>query len=131
MHAEARRVLAEAEARIGKPLAEIEDHSNGCVPFTVMEDGSLRVLVSLCKSSTGVGTWGFPKGHPDEGESEIQGAIREVFEEVGIQLDESSIDSAAKADNKYSQVNRLHKDAWKKHKDYPDVAKRPVVSVTE
>ncbi len=31
--------------------------------------------------------WGFPKGHMEEGESEIQTALREVKEEVGLEVD--------------------------------------------
>jgi bis(5'-nucleosidyl)-tetraphosphatase len=30
------------------------------------------------------GFWGFPQGHKEKGESEIQTLIREVFEETGI-----------------------------------------------
>ena len=30
--------------------------------------------------------WGFPKGHMEEGESEIQTALREVKEEVGLDV---------------------------------------------
>ena len=33
------------------------------------------------------GIYGFPKGHVEDGESEMQTAIREVFEEVGIKVD--------------------------------------------
>ena len=33
------------------------------------------------------GIYGFPKGHVEDGESEIQTAIREVFEEVGIRVE--------------------------------------------
>ena len=35
--------------------------------------------------------WGFPKGHMEEGENEIQTALREVKEEVGldVEIDES------------------------------------------
>ncbi len=31
--------------------------------------------------------WGFPKGHMEEGESEIQTALRGVKEEVGLEVD--------------------------------------------
>lgn len=36
--------------------------------------------------SKGNGHWGFPKGHVEEGESEKETAIREVFEETGLQV---------------------------------------------
>lgn len=32
------------------------------------------------------GTWGFPKGHMELGESEIETALREIKEEVGITI---------------------------------------------
>ena len=35
-------------------------------------------------SSRGGGHWDFPKGHIDDGESEIQAALRELEEETGI-----------------------------------------------
>ncbi len=31
--------------------------------------------------------WGFPKGHPEEGESFEQIAVRELFEETGLQIE--------------------------------------------
>ena len=31
--------------------------------------------------------WGFPKGHMEEGENEIQTALREVKEEVGLEVE--------------------------------------------
>lgn len=34
-----------------------------------------------------VGHWGLPKGHMEEGETEEETAIREVFEETGISAD--------------------------------------------
>ncbi len=33
------------------------------------------------------GHWAFPKGHVEEGETEIQTALREVFEETGLQVE--------------------------------------------
>ena len=35
-------------------------------------------------SSRGGGHWDFPKGHIDDGETEIQTALRELEEETGI-----------------------------------------------
>lgn len=31
--------------------------------------------------------WGFPKGHMEEGENEIQTALREVKEEIGLEVE--------------------------------------------
>jgi len=33
------------------------------------------------------GHWGFPKGHVEEGEKEEETAVREVYEETGLQVD--------------------------------------------
>lgn len=30
--------------------------------------------------------WGFPKGHPNEGEEKKEAAVRELFEEVGLKI---------------------------------------------
>ncbi|HKG40936.1 MAG TPA: NUDIX domain-containing protein [Nitrososphaeraceae archaeon] len=45
-----------------------------------MEDAETEFL--LLKNRRGF--WGFPQGHKEKGETEIQTLIREVFEETGI-----------------------------------------------
>ncbi|MCQ2507471.1 MAG: NUDIX domain-containing protein [Dorea sp.] len=55
------------------------EKSCGAIVFTRM-DGEVKFLIA--KSVKGVG--GFPKGHMEEGESEIQTARREILEEVGL-----------------------------------------------
>ena len=57
------------------------EKSCGAVVFTRV-DGEIRYL--LIKSLTG--TYGFPKGHVEAGETEIQTARREIFEEVGLNV---------------------------------------------
>lgn len=47
----------------------------------IEKDG--KILVVFQKN----GFWGFPKGHVEENETEIETAIREVFEETGIVID--------------------------------------------
>jgi len=44
-------------------------------------------LEFLSISNRNDGHWGFPKGHVENGESEEQTAIREVYEETGLQVD--------------------------------------------
>lgn len=39
----------------------------------------------LIKHANG-GHWSFPKGHMEQGETEVQTAIREVYEETGIEI---------------------------------------------
>lgn len=51
----------------------------GCVIFDKKTRN--KVLLILQKSGN---FWGFPKGHVEDGESEIETALREVKEEIGI-----------------------------------------------
>ena len=47
----------------------------------MIENGEPKYLILR---SSHHGEWGPPKGHADEGESEIETAIREIFEETGF-----------------------------------------------
>lgn len=58
------------------------EKSCGAVVFTCI-NGEIKYLV--IKSLTGV--YGFPKGHVEEGETEKQTALREIFEEVGVKVE--------------------------------------------
>ncbi len=49
--------------------------------------GSDRVLMGLRKGSHGAGTWSFPGGHLEPGESVFECASRELREETGIARD--------------------------------------------
>ena len=73
------------------------------------------------------------KGHPNEEESPIQAAMREVQEEVGVRLELSSLLNSSGeptyTENCYTFVDKLHKDAWQRHPDYPDSSKRPICVV--
>ena len=57
------------------------EKSCGAVVFT-REGGKIKYLV--IKSLTGI--YGFPKGHVEQGETEEQTALREVFEETEISV---------------------------------------------
>ena len=57
------------------------EKSCGCVIFRSAEE--LRVLIIKQARN---GNWSFPKGHVEEGETEVQTASREVFEEVGLKI---------------------------------------------
>lgn len=58
------------------------EKSCGAVVFTRINNNIMYLLI---KNREGI--YGFPKGHVEDGESEIQTAIREVFEEVGIRVE--------------------------------------------
>ncbi|MEI6233980.1 MAG: NUDIX domain-containing protein [Planctomycetota bacterium] len=47
----------------------------------MLEDGVPKYLILR---SSHHGEWGPPKGHTDEGESELETAMREIFEETGF-----------------------------------------------
>lgn len=55
------------------------EKSCGIVVFTRIDDENKYVLVQSKR-----GHFGFPKGHVEEGETEIETAKREVFEEVRL-----------------------------------------------
>ncbi len=57
------------------------EKSCGCVVF---DNGKVLIVQSL------TGIYGFPKGHIEENESDVECAIRETFEETGINV---SVDS--------------------------------------
>ena len=57
------------------------DKSCGLV---LLNSGKVLLLRHSSTSSHEGGHWDFPKGHIDEGESEIQTALRELEEETGI-----------------------------------------------
>ena len=57
------------------------EKSCGAVVYTAA-DGQIQYL--LAQSLEGV--YGFPKGHMEQGESEVETALREVFEETNIRV---------------------------------------------
>jgi 8-oxo-dGTP diphosphatase len=61
-------------------MRDTAPHAAGCVIFRTTPDG-VRVLVIFDQ----YGQWTFPKGHLEAGETSAVAAVREVFEETGIQ----------------------------------------------
>ncbi|OHA01977.1 MAG: hypothetical protein A3I44_05575 [Candidatus Sungbacteria bacterium RIFCSPLOWO2_02_FULL_51_17] len=62
---------------------ERREISAGCVVFTSLRGPDERSsLLYLVLRSGGV--WGFPKGHIEKGESEVEAALRETREETGL-----------------------------------------------
>lgn len=54
------------------------------VGVIIMRDG--KVLMGLRKSAHGIGTWCFPGGHLEYGETPEECGIRETLEETGLQI---------------------------------------------
>ncbi|QDU70195.1 bis(5'-nucleosyl)-tetraphosphatase [Mucisphaera calidilacus] len=59
------------------------DHSCGVIPVFI-EPGEPRRYLLVQHNA---GHWGFPKGHPERGESSLETAIRELHEETGLTSD--------------------------------------------
>ena len=55
------------------------EHSAGIIPYMEGKYCLIREMNS--------GEWGFPKGHLEEGETELEAAKRELFEETGLQAE--------------------------------------------
>lgn len=55
------------------------DFSCGVIPWRSTEHGREYLLIQH-----NAGHWAFPKGHPEEGETEVETARRELEEETGI-----------------------------------------------
>ena len=59
-------------------------YEKSCGAVLYRNQDELRVL--LIKQARN-GNWSFPKGHVEEGETEIETAVREVREEVGLEIE--------------------------------------------
>lgn len=57
-----------------------KEYSYGGVVYRKEKDGLWFLVIYKPKNDA----WGFPKGHPDEGESELDAALREISEETGL-----------------------------------------------
>ncbi len=57
----------------------MKDRSIGVIPVKIERGKFLFLLVQEIR-----GYWGFPKGHPESGESETETALRELNEETDI-----------------------------------------------
>lgn len=53
----------------------------------VVNEGNVLVIVPTRRAADGSLVLGLPKGHPDEGETLVQAAIREVREETGVRAE--------------------------------------------
>jgi 8-oxo-dGTP pyrophosphatase MutT (NUDIX family) len=114
-------VLAAATSAI----ATVDDRSVGSVVIARNFGAPVAAMISgKLSNPTEKPFWAFPKGHPDLGESDVAAAVREVREEVGIDV-EAGLLGDVFTESAYTYAGRLHKDAWQRHAAYPDESKRP------
>ena len=66
-----------------------------------------------------------PKGHSENSESDIEAAIRETREEIGIDASKY-IHPSLYITSKYTIAIPMRDPMWKMQKDYPDESKRPI-----
>ena len=64
------------------PRRRVKERSAGAVVFYPTPAGPDYLLLRY-----GGGNWGFPKGHVEAGENDLQAAQREVAEETGLPID--------------------------------------------
>ena len=62
------------------------EKSCGTVLFT-KKDGEVYYLLIKCTNMSGRSTVGFPKGHVEPGENEMETALRETWEETSIRAE--------------------------------------------
>lgn len=117
-------LLSSAISEKREIIGPIDDKSLGAILIACNLSDPQVLMIAQKSSSGGPPTWCFAKGHPDEGESDIEAAIREVREETGIDVHATIVPDVF-IEQAYTFVSRLHNDRWQKHTSYPDESKRP------
>jgi 8-oxo-dGTP diphosphatase len=75
-----------------RPSVGVDLRSFHLVAWLVVERGDGKVLCARRSNvGYGAGLWGLPGGHVEDDEHLAQAAAREAFEEVGIEVDPSSL----------------------------------------
>ena len=82
-------------------MQTIKDYSYGVIP--VQKVGEQWKVFVLHQISSGDTYWTFPKGHPEEGETHEETALRELQEEAG--LVPQQLDTTRTFDQKYYFVH--------------------------
>ncbi len=83
-------------------------YEKSCGAIIFREAPHLEFLLIFNKKGNAKGHWGFPKGHMENKETEIQTAMREVFEETGLKPE---FIKGFKVITNYSPVRGINKDA--------------------
>jgi 8-oxo-dGTP pyrophosphatase MutT (NUDIX family) len=65
-------------------MERVSEHSWGIIPLRKNEEGRWQVFLVQHRA----GHWSMPKGHPEVGETPLETAKRELFEETGLRVEE-------------------------------------------
>lgn len=109
----------------GREILVLDDKSVGGV-LVAQSPSPVVAMIATKTSSSSDPFWSFPKGHPDAGESDTAGALREIQEEIGVDATDFLKPDLFDESN-YTFSSRLHTDRWKSHACFPDDKKRPFV----
>jgi len=82
-------------------MEKIKDYSFGIIPILKCEGGEFKFLILENVNSK---AWGFPKGHKEGEEDELEAARRELFEESGI--NEIKLIDGLRYSEKYNTVRK-------------------------
>ena len=93
-----------------------------CCVNTSNHNGPLIATIRMRNASNYVS---LPKGHSENSESDIEAAIRETREEIGIDASKY-IHPSLYITSKYTIAIPMRDPMWKMQKDYPDESKRPI-----
>jgi len=111
----------------GREVVVLDDKSVGAIVFARRGKNEPSVcMIGGRTSSSTAPFWSFPKGHPDADEDDVSGALREVKEEVGLDL-RASIFPDVFDESRFTFTSRMHGDRWKVHAAFPDESRRPFV----
>ena len=80
-----------AFARVAE-TSQAPDLKHAAVAITLVDDGAAFLLTLRAASLRGhSGQWALPGGRCDPGETAVQGALRELHEELGLRLDPADV----------------------------------------
>lgn len=88
-------------------MKTVNDFSCGVIPYRIKDGGREFLLIQH-----NAGHWAFPKGHPEEGESDLDTARRELLEETGLAA--VTIDEGSPFEESYQFTKRSGKQVNKR-----------------
>ncbi|TFV88931.1 CoA pyrophosphatase [Blastococcus sp. CT_GayMR16] len=89
-----RATVADRIARFPRHAADRPDLKQAAVAVSITGDGgtlSLLVTRRAARLRAHAGQWALPGGRLDPGETAVEGALRELDEEVGLRLDDAAV----------------------------------------